>query len=282
MSTFQKEVESRYDDMTEAQKKVAHYVIRHYEQVAFFTLEDLAEEIGVSTTTVIRFARSLGYNGYSDLLSHIQQIIKMKMDLPQRLEEFDTSIDGDSLLVQTFERDIENLNKTLNSLDPHKTNMFVKELLDAHTIYVLGLRSSFSIAFYCAAVLGQVRENVRLVHFEGDMAPEEIIGATAGDVCLTFSFSRYTQRTVDIAKWLHEQKVKILAVSDQALSPIADIADLIITCEVKGMVFKNSVVAPITLVNYFVAALAAADKTKALQTLSKNDGLLKEGKYFAI
>jgi len=282
MIEFLEDLESQYNDMTETQKKVAYFVTRHYEQVAFFTLEDLANKIGVSTTTIIRFARSLGYSGYSDFLSHIQQIVQMKINLPQRLDKFDASIDPASLLVKTFRQDIENINTTLNNLDQDKINMFVKELLDAPTIYVLGLRSSFSVAFYCKAVLGQIRENVRLIHIEGDMAPEEVLSACAGDVCLTFSFSRYTQRTIDIARWLHQQKVKILAVSDQALSPIADIADLMITCEVNGMVFKNSLVAPITLVNYLVAALASADKIKAFETLSKNDAFLKDGKYFSI
>lgn len=282
MATLLEDMESRYPDLTESQKKVAQFIIHHYEQVVFYTLDDLSAEIGVSTTTVIRFARSLGYTGYSDLLSHIQQIVKMKMNLPERLDQFNTNIAPDSLLNQTFQQDIENITLTRNSLDPDKLSLFAQGLIEAKTIYILGLRSSFSIAFYCAAVLGQIRENVRLIRSEGDLAPEEVLSAKSGDVCLVFSFSRYTQRTIDIANWMHKQGVKILAVSDQALSPIANVSDLTLTCEVKGLAFKNSLVAPFCLVNYFVAAVVASDKNKAKQVLSRNDDLLRNGKYFAI
>lgn len=282
MTTLLEDMENRYSELTESQKKVAQYIIHHYDQVVFYTLDDLSAEIGVSTTTVIRFARSLGYTGYSDLLNHIQQIVKMKMNLPERLDQFNTNIAPDSLLNQTFQQDMENITLTRNSLNPDKLNLFSQALIGAKTIYILGLRSSFSVAFYCAAVLGQIRENVRLIRSEGELAPEEVLSASAGDVCLVFSFSRYTRRTIDIANWLHKQGVKILTVSDQALSPIADVSDLTLTCEVKGMAFKNSLVAPLCLVNYFVAAVVSSDKNKAKQVLSKNDDLLRNGKYFAI
>lgn len=282
MTKFLEDMESRYPELTESQKKVAQFIIHHYEQVVFYTLDELSAEIGVSTTTVIRFARSLGYTGYSDLLAHIQQIVKMKMNLPERLDQFNTNIAPDSLLNLSFQHDIDNITLTRNSLDPNKLALFSKELIDAKTIYILGLRSSFSIAFYCAAVLGQIRENVRLIRSEGDLAPEEVLSAKSGEICLVFSFSRYTQRTIDIASWMHKQGVKILAVSDQALSPIANVSDLTLTCEVKGLTFKNSLVAPFCLVNYFVAAVVSSDKNRAKHVLSRNDDLLRSGKYFAI
>lgn len=281
ISSFIKQVETVYDDMTDSQKKVAQYIIKNYEDAAFLTLEETADRIGVSTTTVIRFARNLGYSGYSELSNQIQNIIKAKVGLPERLLVAVDNLNHDDLLLKTFNQDLANINSTLQALSPDKLTATLDMMTAADTIYVIGLRSSFCLAHYFATALGQVRENVRLIEAVGSTYPEEIISAKEKDLCFAFTFPRNARVTLEVTRWLKAEGVKIVAVTDTLLSPIAEFADMVLTCEVKGVMFKHSLAAPMSLINYLVASIAAQDKEKAVKVLARTENLLRQGHYFA-
>ena len=281
MMNLIKEIENTYDEMTESHKKVATYVVHNSQDAAFLTLEEMAERIGVSTTTIIRFARSLGFNGYTDFLEHVQKYIRAKVGLPERLHVAVDNMDYDDLLLQTFNQDVSNIQATLQTLSSEKLAATIDMIMSAKTIYVIGLRSSFCMAHYFATALGQIRENVRLIEAVGATYPEEIISVKENDLCIAFSFPRNARVTLEVTRWMKSEGVKVIAVTNSVLSPMSEIADLLLPCEVKGVLFKASPAAPMSLINYIIASVATRDKEGAYNMLSKTEKLLRQGHYFA-
>ena len=152
---FDAKISAAYSGLTYSQRKVANYVQEKYEDVAFDTLEKLAAKAGVSTTTVIRFSRALGYSGYSEMQEDIKKEIQTKGSLPDRLERAAAVSDSDNdLLSDTFTTDINNLNQTFAGLQPDELEAAIRIISGAENIYVLGMRSSFSLAHYMVSRLG--------------------------------------------------------------------------------------------------------------------------------
>jgi DNA-binding MurR/RpiR family transcriptional regulator len=282
LNSFLKNVGDASINLTNYQKKVAQYMLKNYNDAAFYTLEELANKVGVSTTTVIRFARSLGYSGYSEMQRHIQQSIREKMGMPERLAKLvSITVREKKQLQESFERDINNIRDTLNLIDDDKVQQTIKKIKEAHTVYILGLRSSFGVAHFFSIALGQIRDKVNLVHSLGETLPDQIVGAKDGDVCVVFSFARHAKVAVEAVKWLKKQNVYIISISDKYLFPFADLADILLPCEVNGTrMFKNSMVGPFALVNYLASSVALSDEKQALSYIAKNEELLMQGEYF--
>lgn len=282
MANIMKNIENLYDEMTESHKKVAQYVIENLENIAFCTLDELANRVGVSTTTIIRFARSLGYSGYSDFLGDVQELMKAKVGLPERLSVSLDHMKHDQLLIDSFNQDMSNIKTTLESLTPDKLNSAIDMIMAAHTVYIIGLRTSFSLAHYLATNLGQIRENIRLIQAVGLVYPEEALSANSNDLCIAFTFPRHSRVTLEVTRWVKNQGAKVIGITHNQLSPIAEFADITIPCETKGNAFKASLVAPLCLINYLVAAVAMKDKDEAIRVLSKTEELLRQGHYFKL
>ena len=266
-----------FDNLTPSQKTVANFVIENINNIAFITLEDLAQKIGVSTTTVIRFARMLGYSGYSDMQMDIQKHIKEKVSLPERLNDVAHSTKCNQLLVDTF-----NNNETLVNLSEEDLEEAISTIISGKTIYILGQRSSFALSHYMASRLAQIKKNVRLIQAVGMIYPEEIVGAEAGDVCIAYMFPRYSKMVANILLWLKKNGVKIILFTSPGYSDIETYGDIILPCNVKGISFKNSFVAPMCLSDYLVASIAFEDYTNAMDILSKTEDILSQGYYLGL
>jgi DNA-binding MurR/RpiR family transcriptional regulator len=281
MSDILSKISEEFNTFTHSQKAVANYVIENTNSLAFSTLDDFALQIGVSTTTVIRFARALGYGGYSDMQKDIQNLIRDKVSLPERLDS-STSIDEDQLSIDTLNNDINNINSTFESVAKEVLHKAIEEILAANNIYLLGLRSSFSLSYYMASRLGQIRQNVHLIHSVGMEFPEEIIGAKENDICIGFMFPRYSKHTATILSWFKQRGVKIILVTSQNWSVVKNYGDIILPCCVNSISFKNSFVAPMCLINYITAAVAMDDLPGAMEVLKQTEEILSQGYYLGL
>jgi DNA-binding MurR/RpiR family transcriptional regulator len=281
MSDILTKISEEFNSFTHSQKAVANYVIENTNTLAFSTLDDFAMQIGVSTTTVIRFARTLGYSGYSDMQKDIQNIIRDKVSLPERLLP-NTNVDEDQLLADTFSNDINDINSTLAGLSKEDLHQAIEMILSAKNIYLLGLRSSFSLSYYMASRLGQIRKNVHLIQSVGMDFPEEIIGAQESDICIGFMFPRYSKHTANILSWFKQNGVKIILVTSQNWISVKDYGDIILPCCVNSISFKNSFVAPMCLINYIAAAVAMDDFSGAMEVLKQTEKVLSQGYYLGL
>jgi DNA-binding MurR/RpiR family transcriptional regulator len=281
-SVYSNKVTESLATLTYSQKKVANFVLENMNALAFDTLDDIAIKIGVSTTTVIRFARALGYSGFSEMQKDIQNDVMEKVSLPERFKSCMQSMSLDKLLIETMQNDIANINNTINGLPEEALRSAIKILSEAKHVYMLGMRSSFSLAHYAASRFGQIRPFIHLVQSIGMIFPEELTGGGPEDVCMAFLFPRYSKTTSNLIIWLKSMGVRIILFTSPNYMSIQNYGDLIIPCHIKGNSFKNSFVAPICVINYFAAALAHENSDIADVTLQRTEDFLKKGYYLGL
>ena len=282
MSDLTNKIAERFNDLTHSQKTVANYFIDNPDKFAFSTLDDIAMKIGVSTTTIIRFARVMGYDGYSDIQKEIQKGLVTKVSLPDRLINKNENEAPDQLLMDTMQNDISDITTTMSQISQEDLSISTEEISNARNVYILGMRSSFALAHYMTSRLGQIRPNVKLVQSVGMIFPEELIGCNEEDVCIAFLFPRYSKTTANLILWLRKRKVKIILFTGQNISDIQNYGDIFLPCSVGGISFKNSFAAPICLINYIAAAIAQMDHARAISTLKEMEDFLNKGYYLGL
>lgn len=280
---FYNKVNEKYSDMTHAQKTVANFVVDHPDDIAFCTLESLAAKINVSTTTVIRFARAMGYSGFSDMQDEVKREMQTKSTLPERLDDLISCRSGDDLTLQScFATDMDNLSQTLSGLDPQELKKAVDMISGANRIYILGMRSSFSLAHYLTSRLGEIKRNVSFVQSTGMIYPEEVVSAGEGDVCIAYVFPRYSKTALNILAWMRSYGVKVILFTSMNDLPIRSYGDVCFNCAINSTSCKNSLTAPMCLTNYLVAELANQNYDEAHEVLSRTEELLSTGFYLGI
>lgn len=282
MTDFIGKTNQIYGSLTRTQKQVADYLLKHLDTVAFKKLDELSLEIGVSTTSVIRFARSLGYSGYADMQQDLQQSLIGKASLPERLNESIKNTKQDKLLIDTFQNDIDNIHATLMELSEEDLLKSVSAIVGAKSVYVLGNRGAFSVAHYLAYRLGQIKKGVRLIQGIGMMFPEEIINAGEGDICIAILTPRYTKMTASIISWLKKRKVLIILFTKQGSVEIEPYGDIILPSYTKGVSYKSSFVSLFCICNYLLAAVALQDHDNAMDVLAQTEEVLSGGYYLGL
>ncbi len=281
MVDFMKNISQNYDGFTNSHKIVADFMMDNLDYIAFATLEDLASKVGVSTTTVIRFARVLGYDGYSEMQKAIQENIKNKVALPDRLD-VSGQLPGNGLLKDSFANDIRNIEETFSNISEEVLGEAIQMISGADTVYVLGMRSSYALAHYMFSRIAQLRENVRLIQSTGMFFPEEMTSAKEGDVCIAYLFPRYSKTTANIISWFRMHGIKIILFTTQSPSAVDVYGDVLLPCSVMGISYKNSFAAPLCLINYIAAALASGNYEKSKRALERTEEILSQGYYLGL
>lgn len=281
MVNFLQELNNRYDTFTRSQRLIAAYLADNLNDIAFCTLEELAERIGVSTTTIIRFCRALKYTGYSEMQKDIQSNIQTKVGLPQRLSN-KKKHSCNALLADSFQNDINNIQQTLELQNNHDIQAVIDYISTARNVYVLGMRSSFSISYYMASRLSEIRANVHLIQSVGMLYPEEIVSAKPDDVCIAFLFPRYSKLSTTILSWLKNEGVKIILFTSLNYSVIQRYGDVILPCAISSVSYKNSYAAPLSLSNYLIAAIAEKNHEESRRMLEKTESILNQGFYLGL
>lgn len=281
MSDFLTNLNQHFDSFTHSQKLTANYLTDHMTEFAFSTLESLAEKIDVSTTTVIRFSRALGYKGFSEMQRDIQAELKQKESLPGRLADM-PPISDNHLLRESFENDMKNIRKTLEVQRDEDLKKAVEIISGAKNIYVLGMRSSFAVAHYMASQLGEIKKHVNLIQSIGMIYPEEIVGAGEGDVCIAYLFPRYSKVAATMITWLREHGAKVILITSMNYGAVSGYGDVILPCAISSVTYKNSFAAPLCLTNYMIAALAKQNYEEAKEVLSRTESILAQGYYLGI
>lgn len=282
MAAFSRKITERLDGMTHSQRAVGVYYLENMDSVAFCTLEDIALRIGVSTTTIIRFARSLGYSGYSEMHKDIQSNLIDKVSLPERLVRLQDTASLDQLLVSTMQNDVADITTTLSSIPQETLDKVLNAINTARNVYILGLRSSFSLAHYMTSRLGQLRPNVRLIQSAGMLFPEELVGCNSEDTCIAFLFPRYSKTSANLLLWLKNRNVPIILFTSRNYRAVEGYGDILLPCSVGGVSFKNSFAAPLSLINYLAAGVAIMDNDRAVDTIRQTEEFLSKGYHLGL
>jgi DNA-binding MurR/RpiR family transcriptional regulator len=250
-----KVIQNNFNGLSKGQKLIAEFIMENYDRAAFMTAAALGEAVGVSESTVVRFANTIGYNGYRELQKGLQELIKNKLTTVQRISLSKDFTDYENALKQVVKKDMDNIEKTLNEIDYHAFQKAVETILDAENVYVLGLRSSSFLAGYLSFYLNFLLPNVKNVTAGPNDVFEQLLKATDKDVIIGISYPRYSKRTLDALDYGIEKGCKIIGITDSLISPAAQYADVTLIASSNMLSFVDSLVAPMSLINAFIVAI---------------------------
>lgn len=285
MSDFSYRVEQQEHQFSNSQHFIAKYISNHLDVAAFRSLRYLAQKINVSTTSIIRFSKILGYDGFTEMQHAIQKDFLVTPDtkntLPQRLEVIPTD-SHNKLLSDSFENDILNIQQTLSIQNIGDLEESIRLISSAKTVYILGLRASFSLAYYMASRLCEIRHQVRLIQSSGMLYPEEIIDAGPSDVCVAYLFPRYSKISSTILSWMKNAGCKTIIFTSRNYQPISGYGDIILPCSISSLSYKNSLAGPLCLSNYLITSLVNMNPSTAQEVLEKTESILNQGFYLGL
>lgn len=278
MKAFLNKLSSTYKALPPSQRKVAEYFFHHLNDAILSNTMQIAKRAGVSEATVIRCVNRLGFTSFSEFKRIIGQKVLEEASTSRRLiDSSETLKSSRSLFMDIISGDIEKieeLNRTISEKTFHKA---VNTLCGARNLYILGLRSSYALAFYLAFDLRFFLDSVRLIELGVGDIPEQVRDINPSDVLVAISFKRHTRKTVEIAKTIKQKGAYIIAITNSELSPTAQIADLALVADTKIPAYFESYTAPMSLLNALITAIALKHKDKAIPML---DRLEKEFENF--
>ncbi len=269
-------IQNKFSELSKSQKLIAQYIIENYDKAAFMTASKLADKVGVSESTVVRFADALGLDGYPQLRKGLEDIIKLKLTTVQRVELAGEYSDGGSILKKVLEIDMNNIRATLENIDHDIFQQVVNEICGAKKIYIVGLRSSMSLADYFGFYLNLILDNVKIVHHGISNIFDQVFRVSKTDVVIGIGFPRYSLQTVDALSYVKEQGVTIVGITDSLSSPIAGLADYTLTAKSDMMSFVDSLAAPLSLINALIVAIGMFEKEEITEHLNVLEDIWKK------
>lgn len=250
-------IEKAYPKLSKGQKRIADYILKHYEKAAFMTAANLGKAVNVSESTVVRFATEIGFDGYPGLQNALRELIKSRLTSVQRMEVANVNINETNVLDKALLSDIDLIRATLEQVSREEFAAGVKAINKAKRIYILGVRSSASLASFLAFYFNLLCENVTLVDSASASSMfEQLYRIGPEDVCIAISFPRYSKQTVNALRFVKDRGAVIISITDSAASPIAQQATYLLLARSSMVSFADSLVAPLSLINALIAAVA--------------------------
>lgn len=262
---------------SKGQRIIAKYILSNYDKAAFMTAGRLGKIVGVSESTVVRFASELGYDGYPSMRKALQEMIRNRLTSVQRIEVAKDMIDDTDIVRSVINSDIQNLQATLELLEEKSFNACIDAIIEAKNIYIVGMRTSTSLATLLGLYLNLLRNNVNVIHDVGaSEIYEQIIRIGAGDLFIGISFPRYSSHTVDAMQFAKKMGAKSIAITDSAASPFEGLADLSLHAKSDMVSFLDSLVAPMSLINSIIVAVGIRNKENVSQTFERLERFWQE------
>lgn len=265
-------LQSKIHTFSKGQRAIARYISESYDKAAFMTASRLGKLVGVSESTVVRFAVELGYDGYPSMQKAMQEMVLNRLTSVQRMGVTNDRIGDQDVVSMVVHEDMERLRQTADTLDRAAFHNAVESLLKARRIYILGVRSTSTLANFLGYYLNYMFDNVHVITASGigEMF-EKLVGIGADDAVVAFSFPRYSTSIIKGAEFCRSVGARVIGITNSAISPLADSCDSVLAAKSDMVSLVDSLVAPMSVVNSLVVALAA----KKQQTLSKTFDILE-------
>lgn len=254
---FNHRIDEVYKSLSKGHKKIADYIKNNYEKASFMTAASLGKAVGVSESTVVRFASNIGFDGYPELQKYLQEMVKSHLTSVQRMDVAASRFEDDNMLDKAFAADIEMIKATREGISRDAFEKSAQAVNDAKKIYILGIRSSAALASFAAFYFRFLYENVVLIDTSASSEIfEQMFHINSDDVCIAISFPRYSSQTVKALKFAKDRGATIISITDGEMSPIAQLATHLLVAKSSMVSFVDSLVAPLSLINALVAAAA--------------------------
>ena len=261
-----------YKTLSKGQKQLAAYITENYDRAAFITASKMGRIVGVSESTVVRFAYALGYDGYPELQKSLQELIRNKLTSVQRIQ-LTGDLQPNDVLRSVLKSDVSNIRATIDLIDNASFNAAINALLEAKKVYIVGLMSAAPLAQFLAYYLGFVMDNVVMVSGAMGNIYEDLFRISSEDVCIGISFPRYSNRTIDALDFARGKDATIIAITDSVSSPIAEKAEHALIARSDMASIVDSLVAPLSVINALIVACSLRRREQVSNTLSQLEGI---------
>lgn len=274
-------INERYGTLSKGQKLLAAYITDHYDQAVFLTAAKLGETVGVSESTVVRFAMHLGYKGYPQFQEALAELVRGKLHSVQRMEDMYGRISQSEILETVLQSDAKRIKNTLKDIDEQAFNLAVETILDAKQIYVIGLRSCAPLAEFLSFYLNMMVGGVKLLHTSSSSELfEQMLQIGQGDVMIGISFPRYSVRVLKAMEFANNRNAKVITLTDSVHSPmnLYSSCNLIAQSDMSAIV--DSLVAPLSVINALLMAVCMKRQKTVFQNLELLEQVWEEYQFY--
>lgn len=276
-SQLSERIKQNSPKFSKGQRAIARYIEEHGEKVAFMTASKLGTAVGVSESTVVRFATEIGYSGYPALQQAMQEMIRSKMTSVQRLERTSSNIAPEDLLDAVLDQDIDILKRTKENMDRESFYRAVDALIQAKRVFVLGAGSSLALATFLAHYLRLVFNTVQLIDATSEASIlQQLVNVDEGDAIIVVSFPRYSKKASKTLKYAVDRGMTTIAITDSHLSPLANYAEHLLLARSDMVSFVDSLVGPLSVINALIVTAAIRKKDEVAESLQRLEDIWEE------
>jgi DNA-binding MurR/RpiR family transcriptional regulator len=261
------ELRRQYDRLTQSQKRIAEYIVDHPDRVAFSTVDQMAGQLGINPSTIVRFTYRLGLKGFPDLQERTRQLVRGQLSAASEI------VNENSVLVHlegtafgtSLGQDLQNLRRTISAIKVEDLQRASDMIAAARQVFVLGSFNAYSVAFFLGLALDRIRGNTTV--WSGDMTllASQSLGLGPEDCLIAFTSAPYAVSTQRVALLAKDAKAKVIAITDTPISAVGQIADVILAAATTGAGLQNSFVAPMAIANALLNGVAAANGERTLE-----------------
>ncbi len=262
---------------SKGQRLIAKYILENYDKAAFMTAGKLGKAVGVSESTVVRFAAELGYDGYPGMRKALQEMIRSRLTSVQRIEVAKDLFDDSNILKSVMSDDIDKLQSTLEEIDQESFDKAVDAIIGAKRVYIGAMRTSKYLAEFLGFYLNMMMDNVRVVRESGAAEVyEELLRIEEGDVFVGFTFPRYSTRSIKALRYAKSHGATIVGITDSEASPFYGVADICLFAKSEMVSFLDSLVAPMSLLNALIVAIGSRSKNVLSESFKRLETIWDE------
>lgn len=267
-------IKSKYEEMSKGHKRIADYVSANYQKASFMTAAKLGETVGVSESTVVRFATELGYDGYPEFQDSMRDIMKKKLTSVQRIEVANSQMGSDDIFEKVLNLDVERIHETLENGDRNAFAGAVDAIIKARKIYIVASRSASALAEFLRYYFSIMFEDVKLLENLGtsDML-QQLFRVTENDIVIGISFPRYSKQTTIALEHASKAGAGVIAITDSFSSPIAEVAGHVLLAGSDMLSFVDSLVAPLSVINALIVAVSLKKEEEINKSFERLESL---------
>ena len=270
-------MEERMPEFSKGQKRIARYILDHYDKAAYMTASRLGSIVEVSESTVVRFAIEVGFDGYPEMQRALQELIRTRLTAVQRVDVTNSLIGEDDVLDKVLGSDADKIRRTLDEIDRKSFGEAVDKIVSARSIYIIGVRSSSTLAGFLNFNFRMILDNVKFVQTtSGSEMFEQIMNIGHEDVLIAISFPRYSKRIINAVEYATGAGADVISITDSRQSPIAAGADQLLLARSDMVSFVDSLVAPLSIINAIIVAVARKKPDDVRERLEKLEHIWDE------
>jgi DNA-binding MurR/RpiR family transcriptional regulator len=279
------ELRGKYDQLTQSQKRIAEAIVEDPQFVAFATVDKLANRLGVSPSTIVRFAYRLGIDGYNDLQERVRNIVRSQLPgnaSPAVHRRATRNLGPGSVFTESLEHDLSILRRTVEGLSPEALSRAVEALAASRRVFVAAAASSHAIAYYSAYALNRIRGDALLLDGADDQIATQLLSLVADDALLLFTFPPYASSSLRAARLARERGATTIAVTDTPISPAGQIVDIVLPTLCSGISAQNSHVPAMAVANALLNGLSVVNPGDVLARYGRLTRLMNDWDVFVL